>query len=254
MLLQDKVAVVYGASGAIGGAVAREFAREGARVFLTARDLDAVVAVAEAITSEGGRAEAAVVDALDEASIERHAAEVVGTTGRIDVAMNTVGFDVVQGVPLTELRYEDFIAPITTWTTTQFLTARVAARQMVEQRSGVVLVQSSSPARLALAQTAGFGVACAAVEGLARTLAAELGPSGVRVVCVRPHRIGDTLGSESDFAMGADEFRTYIAGLTLLNRLPTLHEVAATAAFLASDKAGAMTGAVANLTCGMSID
>ncbi len=254
MLLQDKVAVIYGASGAIGGAVAREFAREGARVFLTARDFDAVDRLAQAIASEGGRAEPAVVDALDEASIERHAAEVVERVGRIDVSMNTVGFDVVQGVPLTELRYEDFIAPITTWTTTQFLTARITARQMVEQRSGVILVQSSSPARVALAQTGGFGVACAAVEGLARTLAAELGASGVRVVCVRPHRIGDTLGSEADFAMGVDEFRTHIESLTLLNRLPTLREVAATAAFFASDKAGAMTGAVANLTCGMSID
>ena len=254
MLLQDKVAVIYGASGAIGGAVAREFAREGARVFLTARNFDAIDALAKAITSEGGRAEVAVVDALDEASIERHAAEVVEKTGRIDVSMNTVGFDVVQGVPLTELRLEDFIAPITTWTTTQFLTARITARQMVEQRSGVVLVQSSSPARLALAQTAGFGVACAAVEGLARTLAAELGAYGVRVVSVRPHRIADTLGPEADFAMGVDEFRTHIESLTLLNRLPTLREVAATAAFLASDKAGAMTGAVANLTCGMSID
>jgi 3-oxoacyl-[acyl-carrier protein] reductase len=254
VLLQDKVAVIYGASGAIGGAVAREFAREGARVFLAARDLEKVDAVAKAIAAEGGRAESAVVDALDEASIERHAAEVADKAGRIDVCMNTVGFDVVQGVPLISLRYEDFIAPITTWTTTQFLTARITARYMVQQGSGVILVQSSSPARIALAQTAGFGVACAAIEGLARTLAAELGPSGVRVVCIRPHRIGDTLGAEADFAMGVDEFRSHIESLTLLNRLPTLKEVAATAAFVASDKAGAMTGAVANLTCGMSID
>ncbi len=254
MLLKDKAAVVYGAAGAIGGAVAREFAREGARVFLTAREIDPIDALAEAITADGGFAEAGVVDAFDEASIERHAAEVVDLAGRIDISMNTVGAEVVQGVPLTELRYDDFIAPITTTTTAQFLTARVTARHMARQRSGVIIVQSSAPARATVAQTAGFGVASAAVEGFARALAAELGASGVRVVCIRPHRIGDGLGSEAEFAMAADEFRSYVESHPLLSRLPALGEVAATAAFLASDQAGAITGKVADLTYRLRID
>jgi 3-oxoacyl-[acyl-carrier protein] reductase len=253
VLLKDKVAVLHGAGGAIGGAVARTFAREGARVYLGGRKLGAVEAVARKIAADGGRAEAATVDALDEDAVEHHAAHVAREAGRVDVCMNAIGLRAVQGIPLTDLSREDFIAPITTWTTTQLLTARAAARHMVKQGSGVILMLSASPARLAVAQTGGFGVACAAIEGLSRTLAAELSPQGVRVVCIRPHRIGDTL-SEADFPMGVDEFRSFIEDMTLLKRLPTLDDVAATAAFLASDKAAAMSGTVANLTCGMSVD
>jgi 3-oxoacyl-[acyl-carrier protein] reductase len=254
MLLKDKVAVVYGAGGAIGGAVARTFAREGAKVFLSGRNLAPVEAVAQEIVAAGGDAAAAKVDALDEAAVDRHAADVTREGGRIDVAFNAVGFKAVQGVALTDLKREDFVSPIATWTTTQFLTARAAARHMVQRRSGVILTLSASPARLAIASTGGFGVACAAIEGLSRVLAAELSPLGIRVVCLRPHRIGDTLGPEPDFPMGRDEFRSLLESMTLLKRLPTLADVANAAAFLVSDNAAAMSGTVANLTCGMSVD
>lgn len=254
MLLKDKVAVVYGAGGAIGSAVARTFAREGASVFLSGRNFAPVEAVAKDIIAAGGQAEAARVDALDEDAVEQNAAGVARKTGRIDVVLNAIGFRAVQGVPLIDLSREDFTFPIATWTTTQFLTARAAARHMAQKRSGVILMLSASPARLAIASTGGFGVACAAIEGLSRTLAAELSPHGIRVVCLRPHRIGDTLGPEPDFPMGQEEFRNLLESMTLLKRLPTLDDVANTAAFLASDNAAAMSGAVANLTCGMSVD
>lgn len=254
MLLKDKVAVIHGAGGAIGGAVARTFAREGAKVFLCGRKLAGVEAIADEIGAAGGDATAASVDALDEEAVEQHTAGVVQQAGRIDVILNAIGFKVVQGVPLVDLNREDFISPITTWTTAQFLTARAAARHMVQERSGVILMLSSSPARLALASTGGFGVACASIEGLSRTLAAELSPQGVRVVCIRPHRIGETLGPDPDFRMDRDEFRSLIEDMTLLKRLPSLADVANTAAFLASDNAAAMSGAVANITCGMSVD
>jgi len=253
MLLKDRVAVIYGAGGAIGSAVAGTFAREGARLFLSGRNFAPVQAVAEGIAAAGGRAEAASVDALDEGAVERHTAEVVEKAGRIDVILNAIGTNPVQGVPLIDLKREDFVQPIATWTETQFLTARAAARHMLRRRSGVILTLSASPARLAVAQTAGFGVACAAVEGLTRTLAAELSPQGIRVVCIRPHRIADTLETP-DFPMGQEKFRSFIEDMTLLKRLPTLAEVANAAAFLASDKAAAMTGTVANLSCGMSVD
>jgi 3-oxoacyl-[acyl-carrier protein] reductase len=191
---------------------------------------------------------------LSERAVERHTAGVADKAGRIDAVLNAVGFKVVQGIPLIDLAPADFAAPIANWTTTQFLTARAAARHMVQKRSGVILTLSASPARLAIASTGGFGVACAAIEGLTRTLAAELSPQGVRVVCIRPHRIGDTLGPDPDFPLGRDEFRSLIESMTLLKRLPTLDEVAKTAAFLASDGAAAISGAVANLTCGMSVD
>jgi 3-oxoacyl-[acyl-carrier protein] reductase len=225
VLLKDKVAVIYGGGGAIGGAVARTFAREGARDFLSGRDLDPVEAVSEEIIASGGNAEASRVDALDEDAVDRNTADVVEKTGRIDAVLNAIAFNPVQGIPLTELSHQDFVSPISSWTTTQFLTARSAARYMVQERCGVILTLSASPARLAIASTGGFGVACAAIEGLTRTLAAELSPQGVRVVCIRSHRIGDTLDSP-DFQMDKDEFRTLIESFTLLKRLPTLSEVA----------------------------
>jgi len=254
MLLRDKVAVIYGGGGAIGSAVARAFAHEGAKVFLSGRDLASVEAVAKDIVAAGGEAQASRVDALDEDAVEQSTANVAKKTGRIDVVLNAIGFKAVQGVPLIDLGREDFTSPIAIWTTTQFLTARAAARHMVQRRSGVILTLSASPARVAISSTGGFGVACAEIEGLSRTLAAELSPQGVRVVCLRPHRIGDTLRADPDLPMGQDEFRSFIENMTLLKRLPTLADVASTAAFLASDSAAAMSGAVANLTCGMSVD
>lgn len=254
MLLNNKVAVVHGAAGAVGSAVARAFAHEGAKVFLAGRHAGSVEALAQEIVETGGECEAQEVNAFHEEEVEQHALGVVGKAGAIDVVFNAVGFPAVQGISLIDLKREDFVSPIATWTTTQFLTARAAARHMLQKRSGVILMLSASPARLAIASTGGFGVACAAIEGLSRTLAAELSPQGVRVVCLRPHRIGDTLGPEADFAMERDEFRTFIESMTLLNRLPTLADVASAAAFLASDGAAAMSGTVANLTCGMSVD
>jgi hypothetical protein len=103
MLLKDKVAVIYGAGGAIGSAVARTFAREGARVFLSGLNLVPVEAVAKDIIAAGGEAEAARVDALDEDAVEQNAVSVAKKTGRIDVVLNAIGFRAVQGVPLIDL-------------------------------------------------------------------------------------------------------------------------------------------------------
>jgi 3-oxoacyl-[acyl-carrier protein] reductase len=253
MLLNAKTAIIFGAGGAIGSAVAKALAREGARVFLSGRRAAPVEAVANGIRDNGGAAEAATVDALDETAVEDYVAGIAGKAGGIDVLLNAMGFRAVQGVPLSDLALEDFTYPIATWTSSQFLTARAAARHMVKRRRGVILTLSASPARLAIATTGGFGVACAAVEGLSRTLAAELGPQGVRVVCIRPHRIGETL-EDADFPVPRDDFIGFLEGMTLTKKLPTLADVANTAVFLASDHAAAMTGAVANLTGGMSID
>jgi NAD(P)-dependent dehydrogenase (short-subunit alcohol dehydrogenase family) len=253
MLLRDKTAIIYGAGGAIGSAVARAFGAEGARVYLSGRRLGPVQAVAREIAAAGGSAEAAQVDALDEEAVDRHTDQVAEQAGGIDVCLNAIGVHAVQGTPLTDLPLSDFAFPITTWPSTQFLTARAAARHMVTKRKGVILTISASPARLALDGAGGFGVACAAIEGLTRTLAAELGPHGVRVVCLRPHRIADS-GLNADPRIQEAEVRRWLEDMTLLKRLPMLAEVANTAVFLASDHAGAITGAVANLTGGMSVD
>src|SRR5216683_363569 len=130
MMLNNKVAVIYGAGGGIGGAVARAFARAGAKVFLTGRNLAPVEVVAEEIVSAGGSAVAAEVDALDEQAVDEHLQTVIDEAGRVDISFNAVGIPDARilGVPLVDLDIEQFCLPITTCTTSYFLTARLAAR------------------------------------------------------------------------------------------------------------------------------
>jgi 3-oxoacyl-[acyl-carrier protein] reductase len=261
MLLENKNAVLYGGGGAVGGAVARAFAREGASVFLAGRTLAPLDTVAEEISAAGGAAETAQVDALDEQAVEAHADAVVAKAGGIDVSFNAIAIRDVQGIALVEISEEDFTAPIVTGTTAHFLTARAAARRMIEKGSGVILTLSASAARSASSPepwlgTGGFGVACAAIESFTRSLAGEVGPRGVRVVCLRPHGIPETWGANPGGGGGKtrEEFQALLEEGTLLRRLPTLAEVANVAAFMASDQANAMTATVANLTCGAIVD
>jgi NAD(P)-dependent dehydrogenase (short-subunit alcohol dehydrogenase family) len=149
MLLQDKVAVIYGAGGAIGGAVARAFASEGARLFLTGRHLTPVQAAAKDIVAAGGSAEAAEVDALDEQAVDTHLQSVIDTAGRVDISFNAVGIPDAEilGVPLVELEVEQFSLPITAYTRSYFVTARLAARRMVANRACPVFRGISVAAR-----------------------------------------------------------------------------------------------------------
>src|SRR5215208_947956 len=141
MMLKDKVAVTYGAGGAIGGAVARAFAREGAETFVTGRLRPPVEAVAEDIVSAGGSAEAAQVDALDERAVDEHLRSVIDKAGRVDISFNAVGIPdtKILGVPLVEQDVEQFSLPITTYAMSYFLTARLAARRMIANESGVIM-------------------------------------------------------------------------------------------------------------------
>ncbi len=265
MLLQNKNAVIYGGGGAIGGAVARAFAREGAKVFLAGRTLSKLDQVAREISAAGGLAETAQVDALDENAIDEHADAVAANAGGIDIALNAVGIVHVQGTPLAELSFQDFAHPITAYTRTHFLTAKAVARHMVKQRSGVILTLSTPGSRLSGPGFMGIGVACGAIETFSRILAGELGPSGIRVICLRPDAIPEAVSTSHTrevFSGLAKQAGTTVEDMlaehartgTLLKRLPTLAEVANFAAFVASDRASAMTGAIANLTCGSLVD
>jgi 3-oxoacyl-[acyl-carrier protein] reductase len=259
MLLANKKAVIYGGSGAIGGAVARAFAREGANVFLASRSLSKLEAVAEDIRVAGGVAETAQVDALDEQAVEKHAGEVAKKAGSIDVSFNAIGIEDIQGTPLIEMSLSDFSRPIIIATRTQFLTAKAVAPHMIKEGSGVIMMITATPSRIGWPLVGGFGTACAALESLSRQLAAELGTHGVRVICLRsagsPESIPDTLDA---FAAGKgvtrDEFIASLKEMTLLKRLPSLADVGNVAAFMASDYAGSMTGTVVNMSCGQIVD
>jgi NAD(P)-dependent dehydrogenase (short-subunit alcohol dehydrogenase family) len=257
-MLTEKVAVIYGAGGAIGGAVARVFASEGARLFLTGRSLASVDAVANDIVAAGGSAEAAEVDALDEAAVDEHLQSVIDTAGRVDISFNAIGLPIQKvRVPLVDLDAEQFSLPIATYTRSYFLTARLAARRMIANRSGVIMTVTATLSRTGTPLVGGGGPAMAAMEALTRNLSAELAPQGIRVVGLRPQGIPETARIKGSFELFAkasgttwEQFHESLAGRTHTRRLSTLAELANAAAFIASDQASGMTGTVVNLSMG----
>jgi len=258
MMLKDKVAVIYGAGGGIGGAVARAFAREGAKLFLTGR-LRAPVEVANDVVAAGGSAEAAEVDALDEQAVDKHLQSVIDKAGRVDISFNAVGIPdtKIVGVPLVELGVEQFSLPIATYTTSYFLTARLAARHMISNKSGVIMTVTALLSRTGAPLVGGYGPAMAAKEALTRNLSAELAPHGIRVVGLRPQGMPETRTIKNAFeprakasGMTWEQWLQFLASRTHPRRLMTLEEMANVAAFVASDRASGMTGTTVNLTMG----
>ena len=264
-LLAGKTAIIYGGGGAIGGAAALTFAREGARLFLAGRTRARLQDVAEQIRAAGGEVEIAVVDALDAAAVDAHAESVVARTQRIDVILNAIGLMHVQGKSFAQQTLDEFATPVSGYTRAHFIIAQAASRAMIRQGGGVILALSTPGSVLPGPGFMGYGVACAALEAMTRHLAGELGASGVRAVCLRADAIPDALARSH-----SREIFTEVAaahGLTpeamlaahaeraaLLRRLPTLQQVADAAAFFASDRAAATTGAIVNLTCGSLVD
>ena len=259
MLLENKVAVVYGGGGIIGSAVARAFASAGARVFIAGRTRQSLDAVAQEISRTGAAAELAVVDALDEAAVEAHLASVVGAAGGVDISFNSVSHGDVHGSPLLTMPLEDFIRPVATATRTLFLTTRVAARHMTQRGSGVIMAITATTARQSLPEVGGTGVAFDAIESQCRQWASELGPLGVRVVWLLTTGIPEALqGGAADLQpaygtgspMTRDQLVKWMRGKTMLDRLTTLAEVGAAASWIASDAGRGMTAVGLNLTNG----
>jgi NAD(P)-dependent dehydrogenase (short-subunit alcohol dehydrogenase family) len=258
MMLKNKVAVIYGAGGAIGGAVARAFAREGAKLFLTGRLRAPVEAVAREIVAAGGSAEAAEVDAVDEKAVDEHLQYVVDRAGRVDVSFNAIGLPGADllGVPLIELDVEKFLLPVASYARSYFLTARLAARRMVAKKSGVIMTVSALPSRMGSPLVGGYSSAMAAKEALTRSLSIELAPHGVRVVSLRPHAMPETRTMQEVFNRKAAKMMTWeqwqegLASRTHTRRLMTLAEMANVAAFLASDQASGLAGTTVNLSMG----
>ena len=247
MMLTGKQAVVYGATGPIGGAVARRFAAEGATVHLAGRTAETLERLAGEIRAAGGKAETAVVDALDERSVDDHAA----TLDRIDISFNLIGHKQYFGTPLVDMSLADVEEPVRNMLRTFYLTSRAAARTMIEQKSGVILTFGGygDPAANLGAFQVGFG----AVEALRRSLARELGPHGIRVITLQTNGI-----PESNPDTYPEDFRREVAehtaAQTMLNRAATLADVAAAATFAASDQAASITGTAINLTAGAFVN
>ncbi len=252
-MLHNKNAVIYGVSPSLGGAVAMEMARAGAKVFVTNRRLEVARAVAEQIASEGGLAEAAQVDALDADAIQAHLENVIQNAGRVDISFNLIGIDVTQNVPLVKMNVDDFVLPVSVAMRTHFLTATAAGRIMSRQGSGVILTLTATPGGIGYPGVGGFGPLCSAVETFAKNLATELGPSGVRVVNIRSGGSLDSRPFKEAIASGepmVSEIFKKMKGDTMLKDLPSMHDIASTAVFLASEMARRITGVTLDVTAG----
>ena len=263
--LKDKVAIIYG-NGAVGSAIARAFAREGAKVFLAGRTSAKLTGIAEEIRSDGGIIETSILDALDESAVEDHMDDVMERAGKIDISFNAVGLASknVQHSLLTELSLENFTYPINLYTRSHFVTAKAAANRMVKQGGGVILMHTSNLSHVSSPLAGGRAAAWAALEALCRSLSVECGQRGVRVVCLFTTAIRETPIIEDAFkelfestskanGTSAEQFDAMVVAGTHLKRLTTLRELTDAAVFAASDEASAITGTVLNLTAGMVV-
>ena len=263
-ILQGKHAAVFGAGGSIGAAVAKQFAAEGAEVFLSGRTKANVDAVAREIAAMEGRAHPAVLDALDAGAVGEYLDGIAQQSGRIDVVFNAIGplpSDYGNGKRAVDLPVDEFMVPLMTVVKSQFITAAAAARRMVPQRSGVIIFLTGSTARGHVAGGSAIGTAFGAIETFMENLAFEISPSGVRSVCLRTtanvdsgaiQRTMDIMAAKSG---GARE--QLIAGIASLNFLKvpaSISDTAKAVAFLASDQARLFTGTVVNSSAGAALD
>jgi NAD(P)-dependent dehydrogenase (short-subunit alcohol dehydrogenase family) len=190
--------------------------------------------------------------------VEEHLGTVVERAGAVDVSFNAIGpGPAPERKALTELAADAFVRPVAFYTSSNFITATAAARHMSDRGSGVIVTLTAVPGRMPARLIGGAAPAWAAVEAFSRSLALEVGPAGVRVVCLRSHAIPETPLIKANNATAGPaagltpaQFQAALEQSTLLKRLPTLAEVADTAAFVVSDRAGAMTAAVVNLSAG----
>ncbi|MCW3119484.1 MAG: family oxidoreductase [Chitinophagaceae bacterium] len=253
MLLQNKNAVIYGAGGSLGGAVAKAFASAGARVFLTGRTISSLQKVADEIVAAGGHAQVDQVDALDERAISNHLEQVIQQAGTVDISFNATGVDVVQNIPLVDIAADDFMSPMTLMMRTRFLTAVAAGKLMMKQGSGIILSLTATPGGIGYPFTGGFAPACCAIESFSSNLASELGPYGVRVVNIRSAGSPDSSIFKEAIVSNQQDMEPILRKMesdTMLKKLPLMADIANAAVFLSSDMAGMITGVTVDVTGG----
>jgi 3-oxoacyl-[acyl-carrier protein] reductase len=263
-LLQGKHAVVFGAGGSIGAAVAKEFAAEGAQVFLAGRTLSNVEELARRIAEAGGRARPAVVDAQDDDAVTEYIDGIVKETGKIDIILDAAGplaREYGNGKLAVDLPIEEFMVPLETMVRSRFITARAAARHMIKQHSGVIIFVTGSPARAHVPGATAIGAAFRAIENLTENLAFEVSPFGVRVVCVRTVANTDSRSIQDtmDILAGRlnitkDQAVAQITQSNFLKAAATVQDTANAAVLVASDRARMLTATVVNATAGAALD
>jgi NAD(P)-dependent dehydrogenase (short-subunit alcohol dehydrogenase family) len=260
--LKNKVAIIYG-DGGVGSAVAKEFAKEGAHVFLAGRTLSKLESIAKEISAADGVIETKIVDALNEAEVEKHLSEVENKAGKIDISFNAIGLPQTgyQGTAFTELMLENYLHPITYYSQSHFITAKAAAKRMIKQRQGVILMNTPSPSRVSVPFMGGMPATWSAVEALSRTISAECGPYGVRSVCILTSAMPDTPLIDEVYGLHAKahgiDYKEFHAGMeskTHTRQLTSIRDLAVAAVFAVSDEGRSLTGTILNLTSGLVVN
>src|SRR5215471_15066488 len=258
--LKGKIAVVFGAGGSVGSGVAKELADQGAEVFLTGHTESNVEEVAKKIRGAGGRAQVEVINALDDAAVNKYIDRIQMQTGKIDIEFNAMGpppREYANGKNAVDLAIDEFMLPLNSVLKSQFITARAAGRHMLKQGSGVIIFLTGSPARPHISGASAIGAAFGAVENLMRHLALELSPAGVRVVCLRSSAMPETRVIQQTMDAVAsvagitrNQAIASLANSTMLKVSPKVSDTARAAVFLASDDASMITGTVVNSSAG----
>lgn len=256
MLLEGQVAVVTGAGTGIGRAITLRLAGEGADVVLTGRSTGPMEEVAEQARAAGRRALVVTMDLRDPASVEAAARAAEAEFGPVDVLVNNSGVG-GPSAPLVDMPLDQWEDTLRVNVTGTMLVCRAFLPGMIARGSGAVVVVGSVTGKRPLVHRTPYAASKMALVGLVRTLAWELGPSGVRVNLVSP---GGVEGPRIDWVLEqqaaargitTEQARAEFAGGAALQRLVAADDVAHGVAFLASPRAAGITGEDLNVSAGL---
>lgn len=233
--LAGKVALVQGGSRGIGAAVVRRFAAEGAKIAFTyATSTARALELTAAVEAAGGQALAIQADAADAAAVQAAVAETVRVFGRLDILVNSAG--VLAVGPLADFTLADFDRTLAVNVRSVFVAAQAAAAVM-PTGGRIITIGSTNAERIPFAGGGPYAMSKAAVAGLTKGLARDLGPRGITVNNVQPGPIDTEMNPDGS------EFSALLKGFIALGRYGKADEVASFVSFLASDEAAYITGA-----------
>lgn len=250
-VLQNKVAIVTGASSGIGYATAKLFAAQGAKVILGARRGTLLNTLAQDIADHGGEAVVLAGDVNNEDYAQALVDLAVSQFGGLDIAFNNAGILGAMGVDSTELSLDEWNNTLSTNLTGAFLGAKHQLRQMIKQSGGSIIFTSSFVGyTIGLPQKAAYAASKAGMIGLTQALAVEFGAQGIRVNALLPGGTDTPAGRE--FA-NSPEIIEFVKSIHALKRMAAPEEIARAALFLASDASSFITGTAMLADGGVSI-